>query len=60
MSDRTSYASLRNHLNHHNIKRWLLKGCEDEDANTIREAVQNTSSYDLRKGLAQILSRERS
>lgn len=55
-----SYGSLIGHLNHHNVKQWLLKGCDEEDANTIREAVRNTSSYELRKGLARILSGERS
>ncbi len=54
----TSYDSLLGHLKHHNLKKWLLDGCEQEDANTIREAVNKIPDHRLKRRLARALSKD--
>ena len=51
--------NLLSHMQHHNIKGWLLRGCDDEDANTIREAVQEIPERRLIRRLARALSQDR-
>jgi 16S rRNA C967 or C1407 C5-methylase (RsmB/RsmF family) len=53
------YENLLSHLEHHNAKKWLLdtehnqirdrilKGCEDEDANTIKAATRDITETRL-------------
>jgi hypothetical protein len=55
-----SYKNLLDHLNHHNVKRWLLNGCDKEGAHTIKEAVERISESRLRRKLAEILQRRES
>ena len=56
MSNTEKEANLLSHLNHHNVKDWLLRGAKDEDANTIRNAVEQMPEDRLRRRLARILS----
>jgi hypothetical protein len=48
---------LLGHLLHHNLKDWLLRGCRAEEADTIRRAIERTSSERLCRGLAKVLAR---
>jgi hypothetical protein len=50
-----SYEILLGHIRHHNIRKWLLRGCKDEDANTIREAVSCLSDGQLQRRFARML-----
>jgi hypothetical protein len=50
------YENLLNHIEHHNIRRWLLDGCDREDARTIREAVKNLSDGQLSRRFARMLA----
>lgn len=52
-----SYENLVDHMKHHNVKQWLLDGCEREDAQTIRDAVKNMPSRRLVRRLARALQR---
>ncbi len=56
MSD---YEHLLGHAEHHDIKGWLLRGCADEDANTLREAIAKQSPHRLARKLAEILAGDR-
>lgn len=56
MSDEENLLS---HMKHHKIKKWLLRGCEREDANTIREAVERIPERRLIRRLARALARRR-
>jgi hypothetical protein len=51
------YENLHNHMKHHKVKEWLLRGCEREDANTIRMAVENIPEHRLIRRLARALIR---
>jgi hypothetical protein len=46
------------HTRHHNIKEWLLEGCRQEDARTIKNALHRTSRYKLAFGLAKLLTED--
>jgi hypothetical protein len=50
------FKSLYGHLAHHSIKEWLLRGAEEEDAQTIRAAVKRIPTSELIAGLAIILA----
>lgn len=52
-----SYESLLGHIQHHNIRKWLLEGCEREDANTIRNAVECLTDGQLARRFARMLAR---
>jgi hypothetical protein len=52
----SAYDSLLGHLKHHEVKDWLLRGCKEEDARTIREAVENTPTRRIRRALARVLT----
>ncbi len=55
MSD---YENLLAHMEHHNVKQWLLDGSQLEDARTIHEAVKRMPERRLVRKLARILSNE--
>lgn len=44
------------HLEHHNVKQWLLDGAKKEDARTIYEAVKEMPQHRLVRRLARILA----
>ncbi len=48
---------LLGHLKYHKTKEYLLKMCKDEDANTIREALERTPKHKLDHALAWALAR---
>jgi hypothetical protein len=50
-----SYESLLGHIEHHNIRKWLLEGAEREDANTIKEAIKRLSDGRLNRRFARML-----
>ncbi len=52
------YKNLLAHAEHHDIKGWLLRGCEREDARTLREAIERQSSHRLARKLAEILTED--
>jgi hypothetical protein len=57
--ERYSYESLLGHLQHHNVKQWLLDGAEGpEDAQTIAEAVRKIPERRLARRLARALAKE--
>ena len=49
--------NLHSHMRYHNIKQWLLDGCEREDANTIKEAVKRIPEHRLIRRLARALAK---
>ena len=51
--------NLLSHMQHHGIKKALLRMCDDEDANTIREAVKAVPEHRLIRRLARALSQDR-
>lgn len=51
-----SYHDLVEHMKRHNVKRWILDGCDREDAQTIRHAVRHTSSQKIIEALAECVS----
>lgn len=54
-----TYENLHdNHIKFHNVKDWLLRGCDDEDANTIREAVKRIDESALKRRLARALLKD--
>jgi hypothetical protein len=56
MSD-PNYDSLLGHIKHHNLRRWLLNGARDEDANTIRMAIEKLSDRQLNRRFARLLAK---
>jgi hypothetical protein len=46
------------HMQHHNVKEWLLRGARDEDANTIRNAIEAIPEHRLIRRLARALAKE--
>jgi hypothetical protein len=58
MSDR-EYESLLEHIEHHNVRKWLLDGAKREDANTIRCAIERLSDGQLNRRIARLLARDR-
>lgn len=55
--DTSSFASVYEHCKRHNIKRWLLNGAREEDANTIRRAVEAMPDHRLARRFAEMLTR---
>lgn len=53
-----SYDKLHDHMKDHQVKKWLLRGCRREDANTIREAVERLPEHVLIRRLARALSKD--
>jgi hypothetical protein len=51
-----TYEQLLGHAEHHNIKGWLLRGCEREDANTLREAIKRQSAHRIARKVAEFLA----
>jgi hypothetical protein len=49
--------SLLIHMQHHNIKQWLLDGCDREEARTIRDAVEAIPERRLIRRLARALAK---
>ena len=54
MSD---YDNLLGHMEHHNVKQWLIDGCDREDARTIGNAVRNIPERRLIRRLARALAK---
>ncbi len=54
----SEHDNLLAHMQHHNVKAWLLRGCDAEDANTIRRAVQRMPEHRLIRRLARILTQD--
>lgn len=52
------YEHMLGHIEHHNIRKWLLDGARREDANTIREAVESLSDGQLARRFARMLTKE--
>jgi hypothetical protein len=57
MCEDSRYQSLLGHLQHHNVREWLLRGAEDEDARTIGAAVRRIDEDALLRRLARALAR---
>jgi hypothetical protein len=55
----STYENLLGHIEHHNLRDWLLRGCKDEDANTIREAVKSLSDGQLNRRFARMLAKDK-
>lgn len=51
------YACLLRKLLRHGVKKWLLRGAERGDAQTLRRRIKRTSSHRIAKGLARVLER---
>jgi hypothetical protein len=49
--------SLLSHLRHHKAKEWLRRGAKREEAETILNAIDKTSSNRINLALARLLSR---
>ena len=58
MSYRDRYENLMNHLEYHHAKKWLLDGCDHEDAHTIRDAVERLDQATLNRRLARALAKD--
>lgn len=54
----TDYKTMRGHTEHHDVKGWLIRGARDEDANTIREAIERMSSSRIRRRVARMLTED--
>lgn len=54
----SEYENLLGHMQHHGIKKALLRMCDEEDANTIREAIERIPERRLVRRLARALTRE--
>jgi len=50
------YDKLLSHIEHHNVRRWLTDGAIDEDARTIRDALDRMDDGQLNRGLARMLA----
>ena len=49
---------LLGHLSYHKTKEYLLRMCHDEEARTIREALERTPKRRLDYALAWVLSKD--
>ncbi len=58
MSNSRGYRSLYGHMKHHKIKKWLLVGCEREEAHTIMQAVKRIPEHRLIRRLARALAED--
>jgi hypothetical protein len=56
-SRKSTYNTLLSHIEHHNVRKWLMRGVEDEDANTIRWAVERLTDEQLNRRFARMLTR---
>jgi hypothetical protein len=52
------YECLREHMRHHNVKKWLIEGAEREDARTILRALDRINNDALERRLARALAKE--
>ena len=57
MTERERYEQLFEHLEYHHAKKWLLDGCDHEDARTIRDAVEQLDQATLNRRLARALAK---
>lgn len=53
---RDTYDCLLGHLEHHSVKQALIDMCDREDARTIRNRLNKTSSREICKALARVLA----
>jgi ABC-type cobalamin/Fe3+-siderophores transport system ATPase subunit len=53
-----SYEEMHAHTSRHNVKGWLIRGAEQEDAQTILKAIKRMDESRLARRLARILSGE--
>lgn len=44
------------HVERHNLRRWLLRGAQEEDAQTIRDAINRLSDGQLNRRFARMLA----
>jgi len=51
-----SYGRLLGHIEHHKVREWFLRGAKDEDANTIREAVERIPNWKFERYVAHMLA----
>ncbi len=54
-----NYERMLEHTSRHNIKKWLLRGAELEDAQTIMHALRKQSAHRLARKLAEVLADDR-
>jgi hypothetical protein len=55
----TSYEKLLGHIENHGAREWLraaLKGAKDEDANTIRRALEKLTVGQFNRRFARMLA----
>ena len=50
------YENLLSHIEHHNVRGWLMEGARREDARTIMAAIKNLSDGQLQRRFARMLS----
>ena len=55
---RKDYEDVKSHMDYHDVKGWLLTGCKDEDANTIRHFVEMIPEETLKRRLARALTKD--
>jgi hypothetical protein len=51
------YESLYSHLIHHNPRQWSLRGAEEEDARTIKEAIEQLDDMTFCRRFARMLAK---
>jgi len=51
-----TYDKLLRHIEHHNVRRWLIDGACDENARTIRDAIDRMNEGQLNRGFARMLA----
>jgi hypothetical protein len=54
----TTYKNLLSHIEHHNIRKWLLDGANREDARTIRAAIESLSDGQLNRRFARMITQD--
>jgi hypothetical protein len=52
------YRDLLTHMKYHQVKNWLLRGAEREDARTIGNAIRQMPEWQLIRGLARVLAED--
>jgi hypothetical protein len=55
---RPTYQSLLGHIEHHNVRKWLIDGATREDAQTILAAIKRLSDGSLKRRFARMLVKE--
>jgi hypothetical protein len=53
-----TYEILLGHIKYHNVRQWLLRGAEGEDAQTIRAAIKRLSNGSLNRRFARMLAKK--